>query len=304
MGGGIFYKPLIATTTTGTLVPPAVHLGLHRSNRAYSLDWNVRDNKITPVAVSGTDNRSSFRQIFEAHRRNLLAQSTIRGKNQVFLATQYALIQTLNVTASSRYQRTATSTYCNIYACDMVNALGGYLPRVWWMRAAIRQIQAGARPVTREQLRAAGNQAANLIAPVYDKTVTELSANAMTAWMWTWGSYFGWRKAASAQDAQLAANNGRIVIALAANSRPDHAGHVSVVVTESTQNSAPGRDKTLGTVTVPLQSQAGATNFKFGGKGAWWMPPTHKDGGLWIYEGLVNSPLGSSGSLGVIGKTR
>src|SRR5690606_23905876 len=48
-------------------------------------------------------------------------------------ANQYAIVETLRVERSPRYQAEPGKTFCNIYAYDVVTALGGYLPRVWWM---------------------------------------------------------------------------------------------------------------------------------------------------------------------------
>ncbi|MFN8375272.1 MAG: hypothetical protein U0694_20645 [Anaerolineae bacterium] len=97
----------------------------------------------------------------------------------------------------------------------MVTALGGYLPRVWWNDAALRRIRNGEE-----------------VQPVYDRTVHELNANALTDWMVGFGTEFGWRRAADLTEAQTAANDGSVVILLAARVNPHSAGHVNVVMPE------------------------------------------------------------------------
>ncbi|NUN13096.1 MAG: hypothetical protein HUU55_05615 [Myxococcales bacterium] len=324
------FAPESAQTADGDTVPQGVHLGTHRTSRAYMLDWNSRPDTLTPETAAGTTGTSTMREMFQAHLRTQIqsvfgpdanmdyVRSAIEvaegmGRQDVadrvraglFRANQRAVIESLNVEDSSRYARTTTSTYCNIYAYDMVSALGGYLPRVWWTQAAITRIQGGARVIPREEYNAMSptdRRSQNVIAPIYGETVHEMNANALNAWMGTWGGSFGWTAAADATAAQEAANNGQIVIALAANRVASRSGHVTVVAAEDTDPNSANRaqrdpaDPTR--VTVPLQSQAGATNFKLGGRTQWWSDTNHTNGGFWIYGGAVRSPLVTPESLG------
>ena len=86
----------------------------------------------------------------------------------MFQCHQYAIVETLNVTASARYQPGSGKTYCNIYAYDFVTAMGGYLPRVWWMDKTWSKIQAGAEIVTPEELKRMKKEkedVSNVVAP-------------------------------------------------------------------------------------------------------------------------------------------
>ena len=232
---------------------------------------------------------------------------------RLFLANQYAVIDTLKVDTSPRYQplrdtadadgdgnTTETiKTYCNIYGHDVARALGGYLPRVWWYNSSIKKIQAG-----------------NEVALKYgdpDKggTVGELNANSLHAWLTTWGDRYGWREAADMEEAQEAANEGKLVVAVARRNNPKRSGHVTVVIKEAPadlfSSSAPAASvsgnthlasrKPNGALVIPLQSQAGVSNFKYGYRNRWWDDSEHT-GGFWIYEGEVDSPIASAEELG------
>ena len=180
----------------------------------------------------------------------------------------------------------------------MVTAMGGYLPRVWWTDATWAKIQAGAEIVSLADLKRMKKDkedVSNVVAPEYGVTVGEQNANALTTWMHKTGATeFGWSEASDMEAAQTAANQGQVVILLAANTVASKSGHVSVVLAESNDHKA-GRDETTGQVVVPLQSQAGAKNFKYSSEGGapgsttkrWW-DDSHKDGAAWIFGG----PLG------------
>jgi len=110
------------------------------------------------------------------------------------------------------------------------------------------------------------------------------------------------------EAAQTAANQGRVVILLAANKVASKSGHVSVVLAESNEHQA-GRDETTNKVVVPLQSQAGSKNFKYSSEGGapgstdkkWWEDAKHKDGAAWIFGGSIQSPLLTPEEIGVEG---
>jgi hypothetical protein len=294
-----------------------VHLAGGR--RAHMLDWDSVHRQISPASPPGTtvtQQYGSLRRVFYQHRQAQL--ETIFGVNNpdfvisaariadqagrldvgaavrasLFRANQHAIVETLNVSTSSRYAREPGKTFCNIYAYDFVTAMGGYLPRVWWKPAVWRQIQNGAEIVSHEELRrlrAEGESTENVVAPIYGQTVTEQNANALNRWMRTTGADFGWREETNMNAAQAAANSGQVVIILAANVQASRSGHVTVVLAESAEHRARRNDE--GQVIVPLQSQAGSSNFKYGGQNQWWSNRSHREGAAWIFEGAIRSPL-------------
>jgi Domain of unknown function (DUF4157) len=162
----------------------------------------------------------------------------------LFRASQQALVRTLNVESSYRYQQerdkkgNVTATFCNVFAYDMVTAMGAYLPRVWWRdpQAAIADPTLDANP----------------------NNTMQMNANALYQWMLDWGPSFGWRSVGTPADAQAEANDGKIAIILAGLGVVDQTapGHVSVVMAESSALGVEGRGDG-----IPLQAQAGAVNY-------------------------------------------
>ncbi len=186
---------------------------------------------------------------------------------KLFRANQYAVIEVLDVENNDKYKPGKGKTFCNVYAYDVVTALGGYLPRVWWNAAALAKIQNG-EPVT----------------AVYGDTVHEMTANMINDWIREYGDDFGWRAESNMETAQSEANSGKIAIILASNVVATKSGHVAVILAETDQLSANG-DK-------PLISQAGATNVEAGAASSkWWENSNHKDGSAWIFEGPLDSPI-------------
>lgn len=184
---------------------------------------------------------------------------------------QHALIRTLNVTGTgtfpgggrSRYTKSGTGqTWCNIYARDLVGALGGYIPSQWWEDP--NSTASGARAY-------------------------ECSANDLANWLSEWGEVFGWARTPSSEDAQNKANAGNIVVCSAFNPKPNLdkaglpvnvnnlfcSGHISVVIAEEQPGRPTGdaRSRFYGEGKVlPLQSQAGDPNYLFGGiADEWWL---------------------------------
>lgn len=220
-------------------------------------------------------------------------------RKKLFRANQYAIVEALNVdsktgtgTASGNnalgkaftsdanhemYGRTSGATYCNIYATDVVAAMGGYIPRVWWLEK-----------YEKEAIEAMNKKVAYETKPKYGETVQEMNANALNAWFPRVGSYFNWEKAASMEDAQNAANEGNIVVLCAANKVASKSGHISVILAERDQLEAQKKD---GKVDIPLTSQAGASNWKYKVGSKWWENSDHKDGAAWIHRGAIDSPL-------------
>jgi len=149
-----------------------------------------------------------------------------------------------NVGANRRWAP-ARNTYCNIYAHDYCALAGAYLPRIWWLPPALRELRAG-RPV----------------APVYGKTVGEMNANALFDWLVKFGPEFGWSRLPDATAAQAAANGGGVVVWSGAKKDAALSGHITVVVPETAERTA-RRHAATGAVEIPLQSQAGRSNLRY-----------------------------------------
>lgn len=179
------------------------------------------------------------------------------------------LIQWFDVEKSARYQPGGGKTYCNIYAYDFVHLAGAFIPRVWWQTKAIADLRAG-----------------KTVVPVYEKTVTELNANSLYDWLGAYGGEFRWRKLADADEAQTAANRGKLVVMCGKKSRDpetkkSRSGHISIVVPETATEKA--KRNTSGKVMEPLQSQAGRNNHKYytanWGTGSSWLGR-----GFWAHD--------------------
>jgi Bacterial SH3 domain len=162
-----------------------------------------------------------------------------------------------------RYQPIPSATYCNIYAYDYCYLAGVYLPRVWWTSRALIDLAAGRN-----------------VQPIYGQTVHEMNANSLFVWLEDFGPTFGWRRTASLDEMQNAANNGQAVTICAQNRIPNRSGHIVMVVPETNANNAERRN---GAVTKPLQSQAGRTNYKYR-IDLWWirLASTFREHGFWI----------------------
>ncbi|MEJ7599457.1 MAG: DUF4157 domain-containing protein [Kofleriaceae bacterium] len=193
----------------------------------------------------------------------------------LFAANEHALADSLLIPGSTRHTPIPTDkdkdTWCNIYAFDVVTAMGGYLPRTWWTSDAITEIEHDGHPST-------------------DRT-GQVDANDMYTWMLQWGvTHYGWEAVPTPEDAQREADLGQLVIILASTGDKDAAGsgHVSVVMTSTAARQHPSTAETASVATpevpgpfVPLQSQAGAENFSTNatgepralgstGRRAWW----------------------------------
>lgn len=155
------------------------------------------------------------------------------------------IIDFLDVENSERYQPTKTQTFCNIYAHDFAMYMNVYIPRVWWTERALKE--------------------KNTEKAVYNDNVIEMSVNSLYKWFDEYGKDFGWREIADFKEGQEAANNGSCVVLLASNKVASRSGHITVVVPETAEFKA----KTVNSVYIPVQSQAGRSNFKRGVVN-WW----------------------------------
>lgn len=294
----------------GGVVPP-VHSETPQGSRASRIDWGATPGTFSLAAEKGMEDKALL-AIFETkfaqqlaasfgagatleHLQLLLAaarggpsgegdpQEVARINEGLWRAKEYAVIETLQVDRSTRYRRDAKGTYCNVYAYDVVTALGAYLPRVWWRDTG--PIESGkVAVVSVPELRAKQQETGikdpaglGVVAPILGETTYEVNANGLADWFNQWGRSFGWDRTADVAQAQRAANSGHVVVIVAANARAPH-GHISVVIAEVATHEAPselmddqaGPPMPTSAMTVPLQSQAGHDNFKYGANGAWW----------------------------------
>jgi len=164
-----------------------------------------------------------------------------------------------------RYQPTATSTFCNVYAHDYCFLAGAYLPRVWWMPGAIERLAKG-----------------ETVEPLYEKTIDEQRANDLFRWFRDFGLRFGWRQTGTLTKLQEAVNLGGIGIIVARRKQDGKSGHIVAVVPE-TASARAVRDQN-GNVAAPLQSQAGSVNFRYRAPSkAWWKGEQFADSAFWIH---------------------
>lgn len=171
----------------------------------------------------------------------LLVEKNIKNHDEV--------IKLLDVEKSKRYQPTATSTYCNIYAHDFAHVWGAFIPRTWWNERALKN---------------------NIQEPIYGETVLELNANQLYVWFQEHGKKFGWHQVESMHKAQELADNGKLVTIVAANLDAKKSGHITIVVPQTEQFKATGAKGLWQTViNTPVQSQAGRIN-KARFVGSWW----------------------------------
>ena len=230
----------------------------------------------------------------EARMQELLATGVTadadeaeRIRIRLFAANEHALSEALLIPGSTRHTPIPNDkdqdTWCNVYAFDVVTAMGGYLPRTWWTTDALTDIAAGE--------------------DVSVGRTTQVDANGLYAWMLAWGvTQFGWDQVATAEEAQREADLGQLVIILGSTGDKEVAGpgHVSVVMTRTATLQPPTTAETADPATpevpgpfVPLQSQAGAVNYSTNASGeqvarigrrAWW-----SDG---VYADLAGSGFG------------
>lgn len=175
------------------------------------------------------------------------------------------IINWLAVEKSPRYAPSAGKTYCNIYAYDYCYLAGVYLPRVWWTSKALIELIKG-----------------QAVTPIYDKTVQELNANSLHNWFRDYGDDFGWRRTFDLNDLQERANQGKVCIISARRVELNRSGHICAVAPETGVHRATRKgDK----VVVPLQSNAGASNFRYGTKTEWWTNTKQFSSySFWVHE--------------------
>lgn len=200
----------------------------------------------------------------------------------LFACNEHALADALLIPGSSRHDQerdaagTITDTFCNVFAFDVVTAMGGYLPRQWWTPQAETKILAGIEPGAGE--------------------VVQLRANGIYDWMVRWGDpHYGWHRVTTPEEAQAHAALGKLVVILGSTGS-EKPGHVSVVMAPTSERKPPTAEETGGAY-VPLQSQAGGENFATNAAGVapaevgatgrrdWWNDTQYHGGtGFFVYE--------------------
>lgn len=191
-------------------------------------------------------------------------------------ASIHAIIDWLNVEKSPRYQRNPKQTFCNIYAYDYADKLGAYLPRVWWNRAALVRFEAG------ENVPVQYPDASRNITG----TIVEMNANALYDWFRTQSGKYGWCRVERKNEAQELANQGKCVIMVGAHLNRGASGHITAIVPEQPPTHRAAASMGIGTVRTvitPLQSQAGAVNFKY--RALDWQK-NHEPLMMYVWEGL------------------
>jgi hypothetical protein len=175
------------------------------------------------------------------------------------------IVDYLSVDTSLRHAKRNGDTFCNIYAYDYCYLANAYLPRVWWTGSAIESLARG-----------------EAVAVQPGTTVFEVNANGLFNWLKDFGARFGWNRVISLDDLQSAANGGQVGVVVAQRVALNTPGHIVAVVPENGPQQAL---RTGGVVTVPLQSQAGASNFRFGsGTGRWWTNAKFRESAFWVHS--------------------
>src|SRR5262249_1974662 len=167
--------------------------------------------------------------------------------------------------AHKRYQPRDGLTFCNIYAPDYCFLAGVYLPRVWWTPGAIEKLSQG-----------------QTVEPLIESTIAEMRANDLFRWLRDFGPRFGWRQTGTLTKLQQEANQGAIGLIVARRKQDGKSGHIVAVVPE-TEDDRATRDS-AGEVTKPLQSQAGAQNFRRGtGQLNWFKGDQFAESAFWLH---------------------
>ena len=216
-----------------------------------------------------SENRDSVTRHVESGRAHPLGEPGRPGRASADPATRAAelsaIFDWLDVEHSARYSPTTKSTYCNIYAHDVTYLAGVYLPRVWWTTDAVTRILNG------EQ-----------VPVLYDKTVVELNANRLLAWLSEFGRAFGWRRTLDLGQVQDAANVGSIGVIVARNHDSNRSGHIAVADREGDDLQALRSDSV---VTRPVMSQAGRSNRRrWLPTTPWWALSPHSAWAAWIHD--------------------
>src|SRR5690606_10301043 len=148
---------------------------------------------------------------------------------------------------------------------DFCRLAGVYLPRVWWSSPALLRLAVGAQ-----------------VRPLLGDTIVEMRANDLFRWLRDFGADFGWRQAGTPTEMQAEVNQGAVGAIVARRKEEGRSGHIAMVVPEAADR--PARRDRGGAVTAPLQSQAGADNFRYGtGRANWWNGEQFAESAFWLH---------------------
>jgi hypothetical protein len=215
---------------------------------------------------SGAQTKRS--ELANAHSLNEKNQPTRQGSDALQRRTELAAIiawLAVDEPTHLRYQPGNGRTYCNLYAHDYCHLAGAYLPRVWWSAGALLRMGRG-----------------ETVAAHYGQTIEEQRANDLFRWLRDFGEGFAWRRAADLDELQLEANQGAIGLIVARRKVDGKSGHIVVVAPE--QGELRARRDSAGRVSAPLQSQAGARNFRYGtGRNDWWRDEQFAEFAFWLH---------------------
>jgi len=205
----------------------------------------------------------------DAHTLNEPGQPAGRGGTTPdgLRAGLFAVVDWLAVdkAANRRYQPRGGSTFCNIYAHDFCHLAGVYLPRVWWSQAAVEKLAQGQD-----------------VRPLLNSTIDEQRANDLFRWLRDFGLRFGWRQTGELAKLQQDVNLGAVGLVVARRKDEGRPGHITVVVPEADDQTA--RRNAEGVVVAPVQSQAGAVNFRRStGKARWWLGDQFAEHAFWMH---------------------
>lgn len=203
-----------------------------------------------------------------AHSLNESGQPARQGTTPDELRAELAaIIKWLAVDNAShkRYQPHSGLTFCNIYCHDYCHLAGVYLPRVWWTSKAAIALAKGKQ-----------------VEPLIGDTIFEVRANDLFRWLRDFGPDFGWRQTGTLSKLQQVADQGGIGLIVARRKEEGKSGHIVMVVPETPEFSA--SRNSAGEVTSALQSQAGASNFRYGtGKANWWKGEQFAESAFWVH---------------------
>ncbi|MGV1013719.1 MAG: hypothetical protein ACOYB4_01970 [Methyloceanibacter sp.] len=222
---------------------------------------------VTMPRRPGTETKRTA--IADAHSLNEANQPGRRGTTPPELVAELeAIIGWLAVDKPThrRYQPRSGLTFCNIYTHDFCHLAGVYLPRVWWTQRAIVDLTQG-----------------KTVQPLIGNTIFEMRANDLFRWLRDFGQMFGWRQTATLTELQQNANQGGLSLIIARRKIEGRSGHMLMVVPETPQHRA--RRNREGEVTAPLQSQAGARNFRRStATPNWWKNERFAESAFWIHS--------------------
>jgi len=254
---GFASKAFLKTASAGTSIPVVVPAAAPPSSGIVAVYMPRKPGTVTKrTAIAG------------AHTLNESGQPGRTGTTPDALRADLAAIidwLAVDKTAHKRYQPRDGLTFCNIYAHDFCHLAGAYLPRVWWTPKALLQLSNGGQ-----------------VKPLYGDTIDEQRANDLFRWLRDFGPAFGWRQTGTLDKLQLEANQGALGLIVARRKNDGKSGHIVMVVPET--DTAHAKRDAAGAVTAPLQSQAGATNFRYStGKLDWWKGDQFAESAFWLH---------------------